>query len=105
MKKQILTSAALVSLFIATAYASDEGSKLNDSVATPLCSISIYKENPALLVGMKFELKNGQFMVSNCSEPKLSFEWWELSRKMASSLNDGELDQPPAPPSMPLMEK
>lgn len=99
MNKHILFLTILASLFIAPAYASDEAIKPNDKVATPLCSISIYKEDTPLLVGTKFKLKNGQFLVSNCSDASMSFNWWELSRELAAAWDVDDNSNPPIPPS------
>lgn len=100
MIKIILGIVILAITFNSSAQTGDNSIELNNKIEAPLCSISLYKEDVPLLVGSKFKLKNGQFLISDCSDARISFEWWELSRQFASDFNSGNDSYPPSiPPS------
>lgn len=55
----------------------------------PLCTISLYRTNPQLAVGTKFQMKNGAYFVSDCANnPKISMDWWKLSKSFAQDWDE-----------------
>lgn len=83
MNKLLLT----ILFFTSIAHAGEESTP--QSTPEPLCTLSLYRTNPELAVGTKFQMKNGTYFVSDCANnPKISMDWWELSKSYAQDWDE-----------------